>query len=967
MRPALQLLLVATVLLCGAAVRAACPDGAPIGGDGGYALDGADACLDPLSVPGCDATGPAWRFTAPASGTWRIGARSTSTAPVTLAVSHETCGASDTTCATPATGATSIDVYAVAGEVVSIVAGLDGLCDEVVLDIVPLRASALPLHPPETLHGGITFVGNAVSVGLWPRVGEGAVRNTCAAFSDGDGGEVDDWRDGAGTAELALPTTATVHAAYLVWGGDLGPAPGGAPGEAIAFTAPGQAPVSVGPQMISIDSGYYTAWAEVTDQLPMPADGTYRVGSVFGACDAFDAGGAGWTLAVLWEDPASPLRNVGVFYHAALARDGTPTEIATVNDLCTPSRGEPRVGVSVAAAEGDLDLRGDFLLLGDTTAIEDGVIQVALTGVDGSVSVDAARIGGVDRASDNLFIGDNEGAIAPSFDDDERPATGWDTFNLEITGHVPNSVDDEPVSVYVQGGTDTDRYALAAVGLSVELGAAFFNPRNLSRADIDPSPLRMRLAAQFFNLGTEAATDLYARFELPTGYAVDQSEPFVWRCADGEGSTPATAEMAAGGVALPGALEPGEACEMWLPLRRVGLVVAPEAFRACIGGHMQPCDDVDLDEVCVTPENGGLLVDSDGDGVDDADEVIGGTDPRDADSDDDGLNDGDEAGAGTDPNNPDTDGDGLSDGDEVGVGTLPDDPDTDGDGVSDGDELLVDDTDPLDPDDVLPATGDSDGDGLTNEEERDLGTDPRDPDTDGDGVDDGTEVLDDGTDPRDPDDVRPGDSDGDGIPDDVEDELGTDPDEADTDGDGIDDGTEVDGLTDPVDPDSDGDGLCDGPLDVPGECEGGEDLDGDGVVDEGETDPTDPADPGIEPPEPPELPPGTIAPFDPTPRLPPLPLPEPGEPGGGGGGGGGDERMLTPIGGPPARIVEPAPPPPPRGHGIQGGSLYGYGCAAGGPASAPGGAWLLLALLAVRSAGCRRASSATPPCRRRGP
>ena len=48
---------------------------------------------------------------------------------------------------------------------------------------------------------------------------------------------------------------------------------------------------------------------------------------------AFDAGGAGWTLAVIWEDPASPLRNVGVFYHAALARDGTPTEIATVRDL----------------------------------------------------------------------------------------------------------------------------------------------------------------------------------------------------------------------------------------------------------------------------------------------------------------------------------------------------------------------------------------------------------------------------------------------------------------------------------------------------------------------------------------------------------------------------------------------------------------------------------------------------------
>ena len=76
--------------------------------------------------------------------------------------------------------------------------------------------------------------------------------------------------------------------------------------------------------------------------------------------------------------------------------------------------------------------------------------------------------------------------------------------------------------------------------------------------------------------------------------------------------------------------------------------------------------------------------DTDGDGINDGDEVSQGTDPNNPDTDGDGLNDGDEATQGTDPTNPDTDGDGVNDGDEVSQGTDPNNPDTDGDSVNDG-------------------------------------------------------------------------------------------------------------------------------------------------------------------------------------------------------------------------------------------------------------------------------------------
>jgi hypothetical protein len=68
--------------------------------------------------------------------------------------------------------------------------------------------------------------------------------------------------------------------------------------------------------------------------------------------------------------------------------------------------------------------------------------------------------------------------------------------------------------------------------------------------------------------------------------------------------------------------------------------------------------------------------------------------------------------------------------------------DTDHDGVSDFDEINVHGTDPNNPD--------TDGDGLCDGQEILIGTDPNKPDTDGDGASDGDEVNNGGTDPLDP-------------------------------------------------------------------------------------------------------------------------------------------------------------------------------------------------------------------------
>src|SRR5699024_1082062 len=139
-------------------------------------------------------------------------------------------------------------------------------------------------------------------------------------------------------------------------------------------------------------------------------------------------------------------------------------------------------------------------------------------------------------------------------------------------------------------------------------------------------------------------------------------------------------------------------------------------------------------------------VDTDGDGLTDAEEAKLGTDPNNADTDGDGLTDGEEVNEyGTDPLKADTDGDGLSDGEEVNsYGTDPLKADTDGDGLTDGEEVNEYRTDPL--------KVDTDGDGLSDYDEiNKYNTDPTNPDTDGDGFTDGQEVEM-GTDPNDPED-----------------------------------------------------------------------------------------------------------------------------------------------------------------------------------------------------------------------
>ncbi len=178
----------------------------------------------------------------------------------------------------------------------------------------------------------------------------------------------------------------------------------------------------------------------------------------------------------------------------------------------------------------------------------------------------------------------------------------------------------------------------------------------------------------------------------------------------------------------------------------------------------------------------------------------------------------------------DTDGDGLTNREETEIGTDPNNPDTDTDLLQDGPEVKVYITNPL-----LP---DTDGDALSDGDEVERGTDPLRPDSDTDQLNDGDEVQR-GTDPLVPDSDRDGLGDGDEV------QRATNPLNPDTDEDKLFDGHEVQIGSNPLDPDTDKDKLMDGDETPPCPDPLDPDTDKDSIIDGDDPDPCDPANPSI--------------------------------------------------------------------------------------------------------------------------
>lgn len=186
-------------------------------------------------------------------------------------------------------------------------------------------------------------------------------------------------------ANLVLPAGSTVLYAELVWGGLFRSSENNISAvidNNITFTTPqgsfGVSPDPATSQTFNIPAnditvGFYTRSANVTALVAAAGTGTYSAQGVPALIEAIDnrtadTNHAGWTLAVVYENPNMPLRNLTYWSGGTVVSPDTGSTTVTVTNFLTPEVLPVTGKIFISAQEGDAVLTGDNMLFGETVA-----------------------------------------------------------------------------------------------------------------------------------------------------------------------------------------------------------------------------------------------------------------------------------------------------------------------------------------------------------------------------------------------------------------------------------------------------------------------------------------------------------------------------------------------------------------------------------------------------------------------
>jgi len=169
------------------------------------------------------------------------------------------------------------------------------------------------------------------------------------------------------SADLTVPTGATVLFAGLYWGGIAATT---STRDTVKLRAPGATSYTsvTATQLDTATSSasIYQGFANVTTAVRAGGSGTYTVGGV--AVDTGNGTYGGWSLVVVYRDPAAPRHNLFVYDGlVGLSNTGQTTTTLSISGLTTPSSGTVDLDLGVVAYDGDRALTGDSLQLGSTT------------------------------------------------------------------------------------------------------------------------------------------------------------------------------------------------------------------------------------------------------------------------------------------------------------------------------------------------------------------------------------------------------------------------------------------------------------------------------------------------------------------------------------------------------------------------------------------------------------------------
>jgi uncharacterized repeat protein (TIGR01451 family) len=380
---------------------------------------------------------------------------------------------------------------------------------------VQTAAAAYQLRYTTITNGALTFTGNTLGLSKTAGAntpgtshGIGTFISTNTLLRDGTYpfGTTADWRLDSSAATLNMPAGSTVRYAELIWSGSY--SYGGEDVFAVldtpvSFRTPGGQSFVVAPdpataQTLGTRDGagrcttdpdgtppavvmpcFYVRSANVTAQVQAGGAGIYTTGAVPAtqANAENTRNNAGWTLAVAYENPTLPARNLTLFVGAEVTNATTSTPV-TVSGFCTPPTGPVSGHLLLSASEGDSSIVGDQMQFGPDIAA-----------LPGPGLTNQYTLSGPNNAPLNFFasqINNDNGTIDTSgtFGTRNAPGTpngwrqGWDITNIDIFARLTNS----QTSAVARGTSTQDQYVINGLGTQIGVGAPQF-PTNVKTVD----------------------------------------------------------------------------------------------------------------------------------------------------------------------------------------------------------------------------------------------------------------------------------------------------------------------------------------------------------------------------------------------------------------------------------------------------------------------------------------------------
>ncbi|GAB6930214.1 hypothetical protein JCM10914A_41970 [Paenibacillus sp. JCM 10914] len=334
--------------------------------------------------------------------------------------------------------------------------------------------------------GAITFTGNTLGLsrstttgvpGTLDYIGAFTSTDTSMQFGSYPAGTTADFNLNSASAILRLPAGSSVLYAELVWAGTYRVS-GGTNNyiefidKSVSLTTPQGTSFSIAPDPITAQTSYrnatynYFRSANVTTQIQSGGAGSYTVGGVVGNLDLGNstANNCGWTLCVVYEDPAMPFRNLSLNVGIEEIAAGIPELTTELVGFATPTSGSISGRMALCAQDGDANKTGDQVLFGPTEA-------------------DLTVLQGPNNFPNNFFasqINDDNGLLDTSgtFGDRNQisgqPGTqivggrqSWDITNVDISQTLVNNQS----SAVFQLRTGGDGYSVLAVGIYIEINS----------------------------------------------------------------------------------------------------------------------------------------------------------------------------------------------------------------------------------------------------------------------------------------------------------------------------------------------------------------------------------------------------------------------------------------------------------------------------------------------------------------